>query len=183
MARIAIPADIESAPAASRSLLQAVNRQLGSVPNLFRLVATSPAALEGYLGMSGALAKDSLPAPTRERIALAVAEINGCAYCLSAHTYLGKHLAKLDDTEIAANRSGASNDPKADAAVRFAAKVTRARGQVGAEDLQAVRAAGYTDAQIIEIVQHVALNTWTNYINNVAGTDIDFPMVAPRLAA
>ena len=183
MARIAIPADIESAPAASRSLLQAVNRQLGSVPNLFRLVATSPAALEGYLGMSGALAKDSLPAPTRERIALAVAEINGCAYCLSAHTYLGKHLAKLDDTEIAANRSGASNDPKADAAVRFAAKVTRARGHVGDEDLQAVRAAGYTDAQIIEIVQHVALNTWTNYINNVAGTDIDFPMVAPRLAA
>lgn len=183
MARIAIPADIEAAPAASRSLLQAVNRQLGSVPNLFRLVATSPAALEGYLGMSGALAKDSLPAPTRERIALAVAEINGCAYCLSAHTYLGKHLAKLDDTEIAANRSGASNDPKADAAVRFAAKVTRARGHVGDEDLQAVRAAGYTDAQIIEIVQHVALNTWTNYVNNVAGTDIDFPMVAPRLAA
>ena len=74
MSRIAIPADIESAPAAAQPLLQAVNQQLGSVPNLFRLVATSPAALEGYLGMSGALGKGSLPAPTRERIALAVAE-------------------------------------------------------------------------------------------------------------
>ena len=89
MTRIAIPASIESAPAASQPLLQAVNKQLGSVPNLFRLVATSPAALEGYLGMSGALAKGTLPAPTRERIALAVAEINGCGYCLSAHAYLG----------------------------------------------------------------------------------------------
>src|SRR3546814_19951928 len=90
MSRIAIPADIGSAPTAAQPLLQAVDQQLGSVPNLFRLVATSPAALEGYLGMSGALAKGSLPAPTRERIALAVAEINGCTYCLSAHTYLGK---------------------------------------------------------------------------------------------
>src|SRR5690606_36913358 len=106
MSRIAIPADIGSAPAAAQPLLQAVNQQLGSVPTLFRLVATSPAALEGYLGMSGALGKGSVPAPTRERIALAVAEINGCSYCLSAHTYLGKNLAKLDDAELAPNRSG-----------------------------------------------------------------------------
>lgn len=183
MTRIAVPATIESAPAAAQPLLQAVNRQLGSVPNLFRLVATSPAALEGYLGMSGALGKGALPAPTRERIALAVAEINGCAYCLSAHTYLGKHLAKLDDAEIAANRSGASNDPKADAAVRFAAKVTEQRGHVSAEDVLAVKAAGYSDAQIVEIVQHVALNTWTNYINEVAKTEIDFPVVTPRRVA
>jgi AhpD family alkylhydroperoxidase len=102
-------------------MLQAVHRQLGVVPNLFRLVATSPAALEGYLGMSGALDKGALPAATRERIALAVAQINGCSYCLSAHTYLGKHLARLDDAEIAANRAGHSHDAKADAAVRFAA--------------------------------------------------------------
>ena len=183
MTRIAIPANTESTPAAAQPLLQAVHQQLGSVPNLFRLVATSPAALEGYLGMSGALSKGALPAPTRERIALAVAEINGCAYCLSAHTYLGKHLAKLDDAEIAANRSGASNDPKADAAVRFAAKVTEQRGHVSAEDVSAVRAAGYSDAQIVEIVQHVALNTWTNYINEVAKTEIDFPVVTPRQIA
>src|SRR3546814_5183007 len=89
--------------------------------------------------MSGALGKASLPAPTRERIALAVAEINGCSYCLSAHTYLGKNLAKLDDAEIAANRSGTSNDPKAAAAVRFAAKVVHVRGHVSDDDVQAVR--------------------------------------------
>lgn len=183
MTRLALPASIESAPAAAQPLLQAVHKQLGSVPNLFRLAALSPAALEGYLGMSGALAKGSLPAPTRERIALAVAQINGCGYCLSAHAYLGKNLAKLDDAEIAANRNGSSNDPKAAAAVQFAAKVTQARGKVAAEDLQAVKDAGYSDAQIVEIVQHVALNTWTNYLNEVAKTEIDFPVVALREAA
>lgn len=183
MSRIPTPATIDGAPAASRPLLEAVKKQLGVVPNMFRLVANSPTALEGYLGLSGALNKGSLPAPTRERIALAVAEINGCSYCLSAHTYLGKNVAKLDDAEITANRSGASNDPKADAAVRFAAKVARERGHVGEDDVRAVKLAGYDDAQIIEMVLHVALNTWTNYINEVAKTDIDFPVVTARKAA
>lgn len=183
MSLIAIPASIEAAPEASRPLLRAVEKQLGVVPNLFRLIAMSPAALEGYLGMHGALAKGTLPAATRERIALAVAEQNACDYCLSAHTYLGKNLAKLDDAEIERNRSGGSNDARADAAVRFAAHVVRQRGRIDAADLEAVRLAGYTDAQIIEIVQHVALNTWTNYINNVARTDIDFPVVEARRAA
>src|SRR3978361_1576271 len=113
MSRLPTPPSIETSPAASQPLLQAVKKQLGVAPNLFRLVANSPAALEAYLGMNGALAKGALPAQTRERIALAVAEINGCDYCLSAHTYLGKNLAKLDDAEITANRSGASNDPTA----------------------------------------------------------------------
>lgn len=183
MSRLHTPATIESAPAASQPMLEAVKKQLGIVPNLFRLVSSSPAALEGYLSLSGALGKGQLPAPTRERIALAVAEINGCNYCLSAHTYLGKHVAKLDDAEITANRSGASNDPKADAAVRFAAKVAHARGHVGEDAVRAVKDAGYEDAQIIEIVLHVALNTWTNYINEVAGTEIDFPVVEARKAA
>ncbi len=183
MSRIPTPATIEAAPVAAQPLLQAVKNQLGIVPNLFRLVSNSPAALEGYLGLFGALGKGALPAATRERIALAVAEINGCGYCLSAHTYLGKNFAKLDDAEIIANRNGSSNDPKADAAVRFAARVTQLRGHVSDEDLEAVKAAGYTDAQVIEIVQHVALNTWTNYVNEVAKTEIDFPMVALRKAA
>lgn len=183
MSRIPTPASIEAAPAAAQPLLQAVNKQLGTVPNLFRLVANSPAALEGYLGLSGALSKGTLPAPTRERIALAVAEINGCSYCLSAHTYLGKNLAKLDDAEVTANRSGTSNDPKAAAAVQFAVAVVKNRGHIADNDLQAVRDAGYTDAQIIEIVQHVALNTWTNYLNEVAKTDVDFPVVTARSAA
>ena len=183
MSRIPTPATIDAAPAASRPMLEAVKKQLGIVLNLFRLVSNSPTALEGYLGLSGALAKGALPAPTRERIALAIAEINGCDYCLSAHSYLGKNLAKLDDAEIAANRAGTSNDPKADAAVRFAAKVARRRGHLDDGDLQAVKLAGYSDAQVIEIVLHVALNTWTNYVNSVAGTENDFPAVGALRAA
>jgi len=179
MSLIATPASIETSPAAAQPMLSAVKAQIGSVPNMFRLIATSPAALEGYLGMSGALAKGALPAPTRERIALAVAAVNGCGYCQAAHAHIGKEFAKLDDAEIAANRRGGSNDPKADVAVRFAAAVAHERGHVGAAAVEAVRAAGYTDAQIIEIVQHVALNTWTNYLNEVALTDLDFPAVAP----
>src|SRR5262249_16352270 len=119
---------------------------------------------------------------TRERIALAVAELNGCSYCLSAHTYLGKNLAKLDDAEMAANRNGASNDAKAATAVRFAVKVAKDHGHVSDEDLRAVKSAGYDDAQGIEIVLHGGLNTWTNYINEVAKTDIDFPVVDARKA-
>lgn len=183
MSRVPVPATVESAPVASRPLLQAVHEQLGSVPNLFRLAANSPAALEGYLGMMNALSQGKLPAATRERIALAVAEINGCSYCLSAHTYLGKNLARLDDGEITANRSGSSNDPKAAAAVVFAVQVTKNRGHVSDDHLKAVKLAGYDDAQIVEIVQHVALNTWTNYLNEVAKTDIDFPVVTARVAA
>ncbi len=183
MSRIPTPVAISNAPAASQPLLEAVKKQLGVVPNMFRLVSNSPTALQGYLDLSGALGKGALPVPTRERIALAVAEINGCSYCLSAHTYLGKNLAKLDDSEIAANRSGVSNDPQADAAVRFAAKVASARGHVSEDDVRAVKRAGYDDAQVIEIVLHVALNTWTNYINEVAKTDIDFPVVPARKAA
>jgi uncharacterized peroxidase-related enzyme len=183
MSRLHVPATIEAAPDASQAPLQAVKKMLGSVPNVFRLAANSPAALDGYVGLLGALAKGSLPAPTHERIALVVAELNGCNYCLSAHTYLGKHVAKLDDAEMTANRNGASNDPFADAAVRFAAKLVELRGKVSNDDVLAVRNAGYSDAQIVEIVQHVALNTWTNYVNEVAKTEIDFPVISARLAA
>ena len=183
MPRIPTPATIEAAPAASQPLLEAVKKQFGVVPNMFRLIANSLAALEGYLGMFGALSKGALPAPTRARIALAVAEINGCNYCLSAHTYFGKNLAKLDDAEMTANRNGASNEPKANAAVRFAAKIARERGHVSEDDIRAVKSAGYDDAQVIEIVLHVVLNTWTNYINVAAQTDIDFPVVTAREAA
>ncbi len=182
MTRIAIPSTIDAAPEAARPLLEAVNKQIGSVPNLFRLVANSPAALEGYLGMSGALAKGRLPPQTRERIALAVAQINACGYCLAAHSLMASKLAKLDDAEIAANRGGRSRDAKADAAVRFAASVATQRGHVADAEVAAVRAAGYDDAQIVEIVQHVALNTWTNYINEVAQTVLDFPAAVPLAA-
>jgi uncharacterized peroxidase-related enzyme len=183
MSRLPIPATIEESPVASQPLLQAVKKQLGTVPNLFRLVSNSPATLEGYLGLNGALAKGSLEPATRERIALAIGQINSCGYCLSAHTYLGKARAKLTDAEIAANRQGTSTDAKANAALAFAVKIANARGQVAEADIAAVKAAGYSDAQVIEIVAHVALNTLTNYINEVFKTDIDFPVVDVKAAA
>ncbi len=182
MARIALPATPDAAPAAAQPLLADVRAALGSVPNLFRLVANSPAALKGYLGLNSALAGGTLDARTRERIALAVAEINGCSYCLAAHTYIGRNLLKLDESEIAANRAGRSGDAKADAAVRFAALVAERRGQVDATDVAAVKAAGYGDGEVVEIVAHVALNVLTNYINETFQTDIDFPAVTPRQA-
>ncbi|KEA61786.1 Macrophage infectivity potentiator-related protein [Marinobacterium lacunae] len=177
MSRIPTPATIQDAPEASQASLDAVNKLLGSVPNLFRIVANSPQTLQGYLGLNGALGNGSLNAQTRERIALAIAEINDCTYCLSAHQYLATHLAKLSAAEIEANRRGTSGDAKAAAAVEFAVKIAKNRGKVSDSDVASARAAGYSDAEIVEIVGHVALNTLTNYINEVLGTEIDFPIV------
>lgn len=183
MARIPFPSDIETAPAGSQALLRSVQESLGSVPNLFRLVAVSPATLEGYLGLNGALAKGSLSGQTRERIALAIANLNGCTYCNSAHGYLGKHLARLSDEEIAANRAGRSGDPKADAAVTFAVRVAANRGRVGESELTALHSAGYSSAEALEIVGLVALNVLTNYVNVVFDTDVDFPVAPARRVA
>lgn len=180
MSRIATPASIAASPPAAQPLLEDVQKQLGSVPNLYRVVGNSPAALEGLIGLAGALARGRIDARTRTRIAIAVAELNGCDYCLSAHSYLGKNLAKLEDSELAANREGGSSDSKAAAALRFASKVVTARGHVTDLDVDAVRAAGYDDAQIVEIILHVALNTMTNYVNVIAETAIDFPVIRHR---
>ena len=183
MSRFPIPPSVDAAPAAAQPLLNAVNAQLGVVPNLFRLLAASPAGLEGLLGLSGALGKGTLEPKTRTRIAITVAEANGCSYCLSAHAYIAKHMTKLSDGEITANRGARSEDAKADEALAFARKVVDTRGHVSDADVQAVKAAGYTDAQVLEIVLHVALNTLTNYINVVADTDIDFPVLDAAKAA
>lgn len=177
MTRIVTPT-ADNTPAASLPLLDAVNKQLGVIPNLMKVVGNSPAALEGYLSLSGALGKGTLGAKTGERIALAVAELNACNYCLSAHSYLAANLAKLDAAEIEANRRGTSDDAKAAAAVRFATQVVKARGHVVDADVAAVKAAGFSQGEIIEIVVHVALNTLTNYVNEVAQTEIDFPAAA-----
>jgi uncharacterized peroxidase-related enzyme len=181
MSRLAIPAR-DDVPDASRPILDAVQKQLGVVPNMFRLIAQSPAALQGFTANNGALGR-TLDVKTRERIALAVAQVNGCDYCLSAHSYLGLNLAKITPEEIALNRRGASGDAKADAAVRFAAKIVQERGHVSAADIQAVRDAGFTDAQVVEIVAVIAENVFTNLLNVVADTDIDFPVVHAREAA
>lgn len=182
MSRISIPA-ADQTPAASVPLLDAVNKQFGVVPNLMKMLGNSPAALGGFLNLSGALAKSTIGAKTGARIALAIAEFNGCGYCLAAHTYLGKNLAKLDDADIAANRNGTSSDAKAGAAVRFAVSVAQERGQVSDAAVEAVKAAGYSDGEVMEIVAHVALNILTNYVNKVAQTEIDFPEVEMRRAA
>jgi uncharacterized peroxidase-related enzyme len=183
MARIPVPASIEAAPARSKQSLEAVKGHLGSVPNMFRVFSVSPEALQGYLGLDGTLAKGKLDAAMRERIALAVANVNGCTYCNSAHAYLGFRFGKLDEAEIAANRSGGSNDPKADAGLRFARKIAAERGHLGAADFEAVRAAGYSDAELVELVANVAVNVLTNYVNNVFETEVDFPVAEARRAA
>ncbi len=175
MSRIAIP-NLDDVPEGSKDGLAAVHAQLGMVPNLFRLIGSSAAVLSGFLGFSGALGK-VLDLKTRERIALAVAQVNGCDYCLSAHTYIGLNLARLSSEEIAQNRNGTSDDAKANAAVAFAHKVAKERGHISDADLAEVRIAGFHDSEIVEIIALVAENSFTNYLNEAAKTDIDFPTV------
>ena len=181
MSRLAIPAR-DDLPEASKPILDAVHKQLGVVPNMFRLIAQSSAALQGFTANNGALTK-TLDVKTRERIALAVAQVNGCDYCLSAHSYLGLNLAKISPEEVALNRAGESGDAKANAAVHFAAKVVRERGHVTEADINAVRDTGYSDGQIVEILAVTAENIFTNLLNVVAETDIDFPIVRASNAA
>lgn len=175
MPRIAIPATISDAPATSQPFLEGVEHMFGSVPNVFRLMATSPQLLEGFLGLNGALCKGKLSVATRERIAIAIANTNGCNYCNATHTFLAKTLAKLDEAEIAANRAGSSTDAKAHTAVIFAVKFATTRGRVDNPDISTIRAAGYSDAEIVEIIGLVAINVLTTYLNEVSQTEIDFP--------
>lgn len=182
MARIIIPT-AEQTPAASRPLLDAVHKQLGVVPNLMKMVGNSPAALEGYLSLNAALGKGVLPIALRERIALTIAEFNACEYCLAAHSYLAENQARIEASEIVSARDGFSKDPKTEAALQFALRVASQHGKVEDQDLATLRAAGYDDAGIVEIVLNVALNVLTNYINNVAQTDVDFPKVELKAVA
>ena len=182
MSRISIP-NAEQTLDASKPLLAAVQAQLGVTPNLMKLVGHSPAALEGYLSLNGAVAKGKLNVQMRERIALAIAEYNGCDYCLSAHDYLGRHVAKLSDAELAAARDAHSQDARTDAALQFARRVAETRGMVSDADIATLRAADFDEASVIEIVVNVALNVLTNYVNNVAQTEIDFPKVSAKLVA
>ena len=177
MSRIHTPRSIADAPQEAQPTLEAVNNLLGSVPNMFRIISNSSAALEGYVGFNAALGAGRLPAATREAIALAVAEVNGCDYCLAAHSYLAQNVARLNSAEIARNRQGRSSDAKADVAVRFATSIAVNRGQVDNLLFNEVKNAGYDEGQIVEIIAHVALNTLTNYVNEVLGTEIDFPIV------
>jgi uncharacterized peroxidase-related enzyme len=182
MPRFPIPATTDEAPTAARPMLRTAEARFGRVPNMALLLAASPAALQGYLALLTALDGGALGAQTAERIALAVAEADGCHYGLSLHTFRARNVIGLDDAEITANRNGASNDPQADAAVSFAAKLARNQGAVCDGDLRALTEAGYDDGQIIEVVLHAGLNTLACTINKVCQPDIDFPLIKTRKA-
>lgn len=177
MPRIQTPKSIEESPAKSQETLKAVEGMLGSVPNMFRLIGASPNSLQGYVSLNTMLAKGKLDGKVRERIALAIAQVNGCHYCLAAHTYLGQNVAKLSMDEILSARAGKSSDFKADKAVRFAVDVAKNRGKINDADITSLKEVGYSEEEIVEIVANVALNTLTNYINEVFKTEIDFPAV------
>lgn len=179
MNRLPIPT-VETAPAAAQPLLAAVKQQLGVVPNLMKVLAHSPSSLGAYLGFSAGTAGGELDSAARERIALTVAEANGCEYCLSAHTYLGKHVAKLSDDELDAARDGRSADPKVHALLQFTQAVVANRGRVADTDLARFFAAGHGPDAVIEVVANIAVNVFTNYVNNIARTTVDFPHVHPR---
>jgi uncharacterized peroxidase-related enzyme len=164
----------EAATGQAKELFDAVNGKLGLVPNMARAMANSPATLDSYLQFSGALGKGTLSAKYREQIALAVAQTNGCGYCLAAHSAISRMVGLTDD-QIRDSRLGTAVDPKADALVRFALTVANARGRVNDSDIDDVRAAGFDDAAIAEVVANVALHVFTNYFNLVAETDLDFP--------
>lgn len=174
------PVDPETATGRTRELLTVVRAELGMVPNMIRTMAHSPAVLEGYLGLRGALATGLLPATQREQIALTVAEANGCAYCLAVHGALGR-MAGLSEEAIRDSRRGVSPDRKVEAALQFARRLVDQHGRVGDQDVARLRRAGYGDGEIAEIVGHVALSVFTNSFNQVAGTEVDFPR-APDLA-
>jgi uncharacterized peroxidase-related enzyme len=165
----------------TKELLSAVQAKLGLTPNMTRVMANSPAVLEGYLNFSGALG-NTLSAKLREQIALVIAEANGCEYCLSAHSAIGK-MVGLNEGEIALSRNAESNDPKTIAALRFARAVNNNRGKVTDLEVEAVRASGFSDAEIAEVIAHVALNILTNFFNNATQPTVDFPVVKPGLQA
>jgi uncharacterized peroxidase-related enzyme len=180
MTRIALP-HAEQIPAASQPVVDAVTKQLKMTPNLFRIMALSPNALNGWAGLQGALAK-TLDAKLRDGIALAVSQVNGCQYCLSAHSYVASTMANIDDEEIRLNRLGQSSTPRTAAAVAFAKNLMETHGKVGENDLEAIRAAGFTDANIVEIIALSAQFLLTNFVNNAFDTEIDFPVVEASIA-
>lgn len=176
------PLDVAATTGDTARALAAVKSKLGSVPNLFATLAHAPGALHFYLQGADALGKGAFSAKQRELIALAVADANACGYCLAAHTAIGG-LVGLESDEMEAARDGRAANPRDAALVTLARTVVATRGNLPAADLAAARTAGLSDADILETIAVVTLNIFTNYVNHVAGTEIDFPPVAIRKAA
>ncbi|WIX76576.1 carboxymuconolactone decarboxylase family protein [Amycolatopsis carbonis] len=170
----------EHATGQAAVLLAETKKNMGAIPNMAKTMASSPALLKGFLGLSGALAGGVLPAAVRERLALATAEYNQCTYCLSAHTMLGKKVAKLDADEIERARHADSADEHVAALLTLSDTIARGRGTMDETALKTAREAGVTNAEIGEVIGNLALNILTNYFNIVADTDIEFPVVRPH---
>ncbi|NUO89206.1 MAG: carboxymuconolactone decarboxylase family protein [Cupriavidus sp.] len=168
----------EQVPAESKPTLDAFTRNIGFTPNMMATFAQSPIAFNAWATLLGSLSK-ALDVKTRDSIGLAVSEVNGCNYCLTVHSFTAEHMARLGADDIILARRGHATDPKRDAAVQFAHKVIETRGNVTDADFKAVRDAGYTDAQIMEVVALVAMYSLTNFFNNVFDPEKDFPAVAP----
>lgn len=165
-----------------KALLDQVKQAFGTIPNMFKATANSPAALKSMWGAFGALGKGVIGTKLGEKIAVAVANYNQCEYCLAAHTYIGQG-AGIALEELHAAQSGHSTDPKTAAALSFALKLVNLRGQVSRADTQALREAGFNDEEIVEIIAHVALNLFTNYINIALDVPVDFPKIQLENAA
>lgn len=174
--------DPASATGSVKPVLDQINGAFGTVPNMFKAVANSPAALQSMWGSFGALSTGKLSARLGEEIAVAIANANNCAYCLAAHTALGRK-AGASAADMAAAQTGQSSDPRTQAALSFALKITRDRAAVTANDIAVLKAAGFDDEAIVEIIAHVALNLFTNYINVALDVPVDFPAVALKPAA
>ena len=172
----------ETADTEQKALLDAIQSKLGMVPNFLGILAHSSDSLKAFLGLHGIAESGQLDPQTRERIALAVAQGNSCKYCVSAHTAIGRK-AGLTGAEIEANRAGTSQDAKAAAAVAFAKALNDHLGEVTQAEFNAVRDAGYSDAEIVEIITHVGMNILTNLIGKATQVDIDFPKISLQKAA
>lgn len=173
--RIEALSDDHASPEA-RSVFEQVQRGLGMVPNLHRTLAHSPAALRAYTDTARHLAGGKLDKKLREQIALATAGVNGCVYCASAHTLLGKGVG-IDADELARNVTGVSSDERTGAVLAFARDLLERRGSVADADLARLREVGFGEPEIVEIVAHVGMNVFTNLFNNLAHTSVDFPRV------
>jgi len=176
------PINVDAATGATADTLATVKKLFGNVPNVFSTLAHSTAALQSYFGIRQALAAGGLSGVQHELIALAVAQANGCQYCLSAHTAIGGMMGAKAD-EIAAARRGHATDPRNDAILSLAREVVDKRGRLTPAQVAAYKARGLSDADMLEIVASVVHNVLTNYVNELAGTDIDFPVVALAQAA
>jgi uncharacterized peroxidase-related enzyme len=181
MSRITTVTD-DIANSEQAELFAAIKSNLGIVPNFLRVFANSPDALKAFLGFHHIAGNGSLDAETRERSALTLAQKNECEYCLSAHTAIGRKTG-LNSDEINSNRNGDSQDAKAAVAVRFSRSLVEHLGDVTTAEVEELRDAGFSDADIVEIITHTGINLLTNILSKASRIDIDFPRVDLNQAA